>query len=99
MTEHPDDPFDKMARENPDIADAIDELRQHARELASESDNFEEFAEMFGLSNVCERCGRQGLNDEDYTDCDLVPDDDPQGPEHLVCLACLRALNGPTDDG
>jgi len=77
------------ARQSPEAADAIDELRQHARELAPEADNFEEFAKMFGLGAVCERCGREGLDDEDYTDCDLVPGDDGDW-ESLVCHECLK---------
>jgi hypothetical protein len=72
-----------------EAAEALDELRQYARELAPEADSFEEFAEMFGLGNVCERCGRKGLDDEDYTDCDVVPDDGGPG-ELLVCRECLN---------
>jgi hypothetical protein len=69
----------------------LDELRQHARELAPETDSFEEFAEMFGLGSVCERCGRKGLDDEDYTDCDVVPSDDPDAPRDiLLCHECLK---------
>jgi hypothetical protein len=67
-----------------------DQLRQHARELAPEANTFEEFAEMFGFGNVCERCGREGLDDEDYTDCDLVPSDDPEAPDILLCQECLK---------
>jgi hypothetical protein len=80
-----DDPLDEVARQNPEVAQIVEELRQHARELAPEADSFEEFAEMFGLGSVCERCGRKGLDDEDYTDCDLDEGD------HLVCHECLRA--------
>ncbi|MGO9155342.1 hypothetical protein [Mycobacterium sp.] len=69
----------------------LDQLRQHARELAPEADSFEEFAEAFGLGSVCERCGRKGLDDEDYTDCDVVPGDDPEAPfDILVCNECLK---------
>lgn len=71
--------------------DWLDELRQRARELAPETDTFEEFAEMFGFGNVCERCGRKGLDDLGYTDCDVVPSDDPEAPDILLCSECLKA--------
>jgi hypothetical protein len=80
-------------KQSPEAAEAIEELRQHARELASEVSSFEEFAEMFGIGSVCERCGRRGLDDEDYADCDLVPSDDPEAPwDILVCHDCLKEM-------
>jgi hypothetical protein len=79
----------------PEAASALDELRQHARELAPEADRFEEFAEIFGLGAVCDRCGRRGLDDEDYTDCDVVPDEDgDDGPWDLFCHECIRQETG-----
>jgi len=56
--------------------------------LAPEADSFEEFAQVFGLGSVCERCGREGLDDEDYTDCELVDDDESEWGI-LVCQKCL----------
>ena len=33
---------------------------------------------MFGFGNVCERCGRKGLDDLGYTDCDVSANDAPE---------------------
>jgi hypothetical protein len=85
----------------PEAANALDELRQHARELAPEADSFEKFAEMLGFGAVCDRCGRGGLDDEDYTDCDVAPGEDgDDGPWDLLCHECLRqdaGQEGPSD--
>ena len=71
----------KILEENPELA-------QHVRELAPECANLEEFVEAFGYGNSCNRCGRKGLDDNEYTDCELVvSDDDPAGV--LVCHECL----------
>lgn len=72
---------------------AQQELEQTARELAPEATQ-EEFLEEFGLGSTCERCGRQGLDDEEYTDCELVADPtDARGPWILLCHDCLRNAN------
>jgi hypothetical protein len=69
---------------------AMEALRRSARELAPESDSPEEFVAAMGLGNVCERCGREGLDDEDYTACDLIPDsENPGGPDLLLCRGCI----------
>jgi hypothetical protein len=72
--------------------DPLDEPRQHPRELTPETERLsDEFAEMFGPGNVCQRCGRRRLDDLGYTDCDVVPSDDPEAPDVLICTECLKA--------
>lgn len=84
-----------MEPEPDEIERAKRDIAQMARELAPESTQ-EEFLEAFGLGNVCERCGRRGLDDDGYTDCDLVPDpDDPQTFGLLLCHECKRAEHAP----
>jgi hypothetical protein len=72
--------------------DPLDEPRQHPLELTPETERLsDEFAEMFGPGNVCQRCGRRRLDDLGYTDCDVVPSDDPEAPDVLICSECLKA--------
>jgi len=67
------------------------EIEQHARELAPESETFEQFAEAFGFGNVCEWCGREGLDDEEYSDCQLISETaNPADPPTLVCNQCIE---------
>jgi hypothetical protein len=94
MSEQPDDiDLDEPARENPGIADSLEELRRAAAELVPECADFEEFAEMLGLGSVCEVCGRKGLDADDFADCDLVMDNDPEVFGHLVCNGCLNGAD------
>jgi hypothetical protein len=58
------------------------EIEQRVHELAGDGSTLEEVYEEFGLANVCERCGRKGLNDEGYTDCEATD-------TGLVCRTCL----------
>src|SRR5262249_54323074 len=67
------------------------EFAQAARELALETGSFEEFAAALGLGNSCERCGREGLDAEGYSDCEFVLGGDPDDFGELVCHECLRA--------
>jgi hypothetical protein len=70
---------------------AMKEVQQVARQLAPESTE-EEFLEAFGVGSVCERCGRKGLDDDDYTNCVLVRDKaNPDGPWLLFCNECAAA--------
>lgn len=66
------------------------DVEQRAGELAPEATK-EEFLEEFGFGATCERCGRQGLDEEDYTDCELVADQsDAAGPWILLCHDCAK---------
>lgn len=66
------------------------EVEQMARELAPETTKAE-FLEAFGMGATCERCGRKELDDDDYTDCDIIPGPptDPEAPPVLVCHECV----------
>ena len=65
---------------------AMPEVEQGARERSNEVESEREFR--FGA--VCARCGRRGLDDDKYTDCQLVGgDDSSDGPWILVCNTCL----------
>lgn len=81
--------LDELARRDPDIAAGLQDLRRRAVELEHECTSPEEFGEMLGFDCDCEMCGRKGLEADDFTDCDLVMDDDPEVFGHLVCNSCL----------
>lgn len=69
------------------------DVEQRARELAQEVTSEEEFLAAFGHGSVCERCGRTGLDDDEYTDCELVADPaDPEGPWLLLCHDCVKQV-------
>jgi hypothetical protein len=66
---------------------AINAVLQRARELSLESSSQEEFLEAFAAAGACARCGKLGLDREEYTDCKLVRVNGSDG--ELVCDDCL----------
>ncbi len=84
------DEIEKWIRDQaPDASEEVVRgLAQDVRELAPEASNEEEFLAALGFG-ICEKCGRKGL-DDDYTDCELIPDPkDPHGPGLLLCHDCV----------
>lgn len=66
-----------MSTDNNTAGDPLDELRQHARELAPETDSFEEFAEMFGMGGTEEELVEAVMDLQLHNCCDCgkeVPD-------------------------
>jgi hypothetical protein len=64
----------------------LEKLMQHARQHAPEADSEQEFLQAYGPGSTCELFGRDRLDYDPYTDCELIPDpDDPRAPWLLIC--------------
>lgn len=47
------------------------------------------------MNNVCDLCGREGLDDDGYTDCDIAPYDPLRVA--LLCHDCLQRYDEMND--
>jgi len=62
-------------------------IEQIVRELVADGASFKDVAAEFGFGR-CEKCGKP-VDDDDYTDCDLLPEEDTFG--YLMCHGCIAA--------